>query len=192
MRTGQYSRKTKETEITVEITLEGTGSCEISTGIPFFDHMLQSFGKHAGFDLTVRACGDLDVGPHHTIEDTGIAIGTALNMARGEGKGIRRFGHALIPMDESLATVAVDFGGRPYLVFEATFPYPLEGGIPGSLVGHFFESLCNNARITAHMNVTGTCDHHRCEALFKAFGRAVAESLTLTGNDSVPSTKGTL
>lgn len=191
MRRGSCSRKTNETDIFVEIGIEGTGTGEICSGIGFFDHMLTSFKKHSGMDLTVKARGDLSVSPHHTIEDIGICLGKALREAVGEGRGIRRFGHAVIPMDEALATVAIDYGGRPYFVLSADFSPSLEGQIPGFLIGHYFESCSNHAGMTLHMHVTGTCDHHKCEALFKAFGRALADALRTDGSETIPSTKGT-
>ncbi len=191
MRTGRYARRTNETDISIELVIEGSGRCEIETGIPFFNHMLHALGKHSGMDLVIRVSGDLDVGPHHTIEDTGIALGRALRDAVGDGSGIRRFGHALVPMDEALAVVAVDCGGRSYLVFKSPFAALIEGQIPGGIICHFFESLCSNAGITANMKAEGTCDHHKCEALFKAFGRALADALS-KGQSGIPSTKGVL
>ncbi|WP_332449692.1 imidazoleglycerol-phosphate dehydratase HisB [Methanoculleus sp.] len=194
MRTGEIHRKTKETDITLSLDLDGTGTGTIETGIPFFDHMLTSFARHGRLDLTVQATGDLAVDAHHTIEDIGIVLGTAIAEAVGEGRGITRFADAAVPMDEALARAALDIGGRGYLVFEAPFSPAGPGGIPGDLIEHFFSSLCTRAGITAHITVTGRNDHHMCEAAFKAFARAfrVAVAIDPAVGGDVPSTKGTL
>ncbi len=193
MRQSEVHRTTKETDIRLSLDLDGTGAGTIETGIPFFDHMLASFARHGRIDLSVRATGDLAVDVHHTIEDIGIVLGTALAEAVGEGRGITRFADAAVPMDEALARVALDLGGRGYLVFEAAFSPAGPGGIPGDLIEHFFYSLCTNAGITAHIMVTGMNDHHICEAAFKAFARALRAAVAVdpTAGD-VPSTKGTL
>ncbi|MFA7197714.1 MAG: imidazoleglycerol-phosphate dehydratase HisB [Methanoculleus sp.] len=194
MRTSEISRKTKETDISLNLDLDGTGTGTIETGIPFFDHMLTSFARHGRLDLTVRVTGDLAVDAHHTIEDIGIVLGTAIAEAVGEGRGITRFADAAVPMDEALARAALDIGGRGYLVFEAPFSLTGPGGIPGDLIEHFFFSLCTRAGITAHITVTGRNDHHMCEAAFKAFARALRAAVAIdpaVGGD-VPSTKGTL
>lgn len=193
MRQSEVHRTTKETDITLDLDLDGTGAGTIETGIPFFDHMLTSFARHGHIDLTVRAAGDLVVDAHHTIEDIGIVLGIALAEAVGDGKGITRFADAAVPMDEALARVALDLGGRGYLVFEAAFSPAGPGGIPGDLIEHFFYSLCNHAGITAHITVTGRNDHHMCEAAFKAFARALRAAVAIDPTiGDVPSTKGTL
>ncbi|WP_214084152.1 imidazoleglycerol-phosphate dehydratase HisB [Methanoculleus sp.] len=193
MRQNEVHRTTKETDISLSLDLDGTGAGAIETGIPFFDHMLASFARHGHIDLTVRAAGDLAVDPHHTIEDIGIVLGLALAEAVGDGRGIARFADAAVPMDEALARVALDLGGRGYLVFEGAFSLAGPGGIPGDLIEHFFYSLCTNAGLTAHITVTGRNDHHMCEAAFKAFARALAAAVAIDPSiGDVPSTKGTL
>ncbi|MCK9306454.1 MAG: imidazoleglycerol-phosphate dehydratase HisB [Methanoculleus sp.] len=193
MRQSEIHRTTKETDISLSLDLDGTGAGTIETGIPFFDHMLTSFARHGRIDLTVRATGDIAVDVHHTIEDIGIVLGTALAGAVGDGRGITRFADAAVPMDEALARVALDVGGRGYLVFESAFSPVGPGGIPGDLIEHFFYSLCTNAGITAHITAEGRNDHHICEAAFKAFARALAAAVTIDPSiGDVPSTKGTL
>lgn len=193
MRRAEVHRATRETDIRLSLGLDGTGTARIETGIPFFDHMLESFARHGRFDLGVKAEGDLGVDAHHTIEDTGIALGKALAAAVGDGKGITRFADAAVPMDEALARVALDLGGRGYLVFEGSFSPAGPGGIPGDLIEHFFYSLCTNAGLTAHISLTGRSDHHVCEAAFKAFGRALRAAVAIDPamGGEVPSTKGT-
>lgn len=193
MRRTEIHRKTRETDIRLSLDIDGTGTARIETGIPFFDHMLESFARHGRFDLGIEAAGDLAVDAHHTIEDTGIALGKALAAAVGEGKGITRFADAAVPMDEALARVALDLGGRGYLVFEGSFSPAGPGGIPGDLIEHFFYSLCTNAGLTAHISLTGRSDHHVCEAAFKAFGRALRAAVAIDPamGGEVPSTKGT-
>lgn len=193
MRTSKVTRTTKETDISVCFSLDGTGHSTIHTGIPFFDHMLDSFARHGRFDIRIAAKGDLATGCHHTIEDIGIVLGQAFLQALDEGKGIRRFANVVVPMDESKADVAVDVSGRPYLVFEGIFSGPVEGMIEPWLVRHFFESFIQNAKITVHMQVSGYSDHHKCEALFKAFGLALHDAIKVEYNDeTIPSTKGVL
>lgn len=193
MRRSEIHRATRETDISLSLDLDGTGTGTIETGIPFFDHMLTSFARHGRMDLTVRATGDLEVDTHHTIEDIGIVLGAALAEAVGDGRGITRFADAAVPMDEALARVALDVGGRGYLVFEGGFSPAGPGGIPGDLIEHFFFSLCTRAGITAHITVTGRNDHHICEAAFKAFSRALRAAVAVDPSiDDVPSTKGTL
>lgn len=193
MRRSEIHRATRETDINLSLDLDGTGTGTIKTGIPFFDHMLTSFARHGRMDLTVRATGDLEVDTHHTIEDIGIVLGAALAEAVGDGRGITRFADAAVPMDEALARVALDVGGRGYLVFEGAFSPAGPGGIPGDLIEHFFTSLCTRAGITAHITVTGRNDHHICEAAFKAFARALRAAVAVDPSiDDVPSTKGTL
>ena len=191
MRKGKVERKTGETKIAVSIGLEGKGKASVETGIPFLDHMLASFARHGRFDLEVKAAGDLGVDPHHLVEDPGIVLGMAIWTAVGGGEGVGRFGFASVPMDESLAQVSLDCGGRGYLVFTGSFGSPVLGTIPAELFEHFFASLCTHAGITAHIIFSGRSDHHRCEAIFKAFGRALGEAVAaVPGERDVPSTKG--
>lgn len=190
MRTGKISRKTKETEIQLELNLDGTGVTDISSGIGFFDHMLNSFARHAEFDLKVRAEGDLCVDEHHLVEDIGIVLGKALGEALGDMAGTARFGEARIPMDEALADVALDIGGRSYLVLKANFAAPQVGQFGTQLVRHFFETLASNARITIHASVYGENDHHKIEALFKAFAYALKRAVKIESKE-IKSTKGT-
>lgn len=193
MRSVEKTRETKETNIRVVFDPDTPGTIEISTGVAFMDHMLNAFACHGGFSLTVLAKGDLEVDCHHTIEDIGIVLGTAVKEAVGDGRGIRRFAHAIIPMDESRATAALDISGRGYLVMEGAFTGISTGGIPNDVFEHFFYSLCINAGITAHVIFSGVNDHHKCEAIFKAFGIALGKALSVRpGNTAVPSTKGTL
>ena len=194
MRKSEIRRKTKETEISLCLDLDGSGAGTIDTGIPFFDHMLTSFTRHGRIDLTVRATADLPVDAHHTIEDIGIVLGTALAEAVGDGRGITRFADTAVPMDEALARAALDVGGRGYLVFAADFSPVGPGGIPGDLSEPFFYRLCTTAGITAHITATGRNDHHVCEAAFKAFARALRAAMAIdpAQEGDVPSTKGTL
>ena len=194
MRKSEARRTTRETDIALSLDIDGAGVGAIDTGIPFFDHMLTSFARHGRLDLTVRATGDLAVDVHHTIEDIGIVLGTALAEAIGDGRGITRFADAAVPMDEALARVALDVGGRGYIVFEGSFSPAGPGGIPGDLIEHFFYSLCIKAGITAHITFSGRNDHHMCEAAFKAFARALRAAVAIDPAvaGDVPSTKGTL
>lgn len=191
MRKAKVERKTGETKIAVSIGLDGKGKASVETGIPFLDHMLVSFARHGRFDLECSASGDLGVDPHHLVEDTGIVLGMAIRKAIGGGEGISRFGFASIPMDESIAQASIDCGGRGSLVFTGSFGSPVLGTIPTELFEHFFASLCANAGITAHITFSGRSDHHRCEAVFKAFGKAFGEAVAIVpGEGGVPSTKG--
>jgi len=191
MRSVDVKRETKETKIELKLNADGTGKTVTDTGIPFFDHMLMAMARHGGFDLSCIAKGDLHVDCHHTIEDIGIVLGDAIKQVIGDGAGILRFSHAIIPMDESIATVVLDCGGRGYLVFTGMFGNKAVGTIPSEIFEHFFYSLCNRAGITAHIAFTGKNDHHQCEAVFKAFGIALGDALSLSGKKGVPSTKGT-
>ncbi|TAN40874.1 MAG: imidazoleglycerol-phosphate dehydratase HisB [Candidatus Methanoperedens sp.] len=191
MRESKITRKTNETDIEVKISLDGTGNTDINTGIAFFDHMLNSFAKHGSLDLMLKARGDLTVDDHHTIEDVGITLGSALKKALGEKKGIERFGEARIPMDEALATAALDISDRSYIFFDAAFANQNIGGFNPQNTGHFFESVVSNAGINAHLTVTGENDHHKIEALFKAFAVALKRAVRISGT-GVPSTKGVL
>jgi imidazoleglycerol-phosphate dehydratase len=190
MRVVDVKRETKETKIVVKLDPDGKGIVKVDSGVPFFDHMLTAMARHGGFDLTCTAKGDLHVDCHHTIEDIGIVLGDAIKQVIGEGRGIRRFAHAVIPMDESLGEVALDCGGRGYLVWKGTFGNKLVGTIPSDIFEHFFYSLCTRAGITAHISFSGKNDHHQCEAAFKAFGIALGQALALTGDKKVRSTKG--
>ncbi len=193
MRSADVHRTTGETDVRVSLNLDGTGACTVDTGIPFLDHMLTTFGRHGRMDLTVRAAGDLPVDCHHTVEDVGIVLGTALAEAIGDGRGIARFADVAVPMDESLARASIDVGGRGYLVFSGKFSPAGPGNIPGDLIEHFFYSICINARITAHITAYGRNDHHMCEAIFKAFGRALHAATAVDRTETgAPSTKGTL
>ena len=191
-RTATVRRETGETQIEVTVNLDGRGQAETDTGVGFLDHMLAALTRHARFDLTVQATGDLHVDEHHTVEDVGITLGAALGQALGDRGGITRMGHAIVPMDEALALVAVDIGGRGYFVFEGEFDSPRIGGMATSLVPHFFESLAIEARMNLHARLlAGRDDHHRAEALFKALARALHQATRLdpTLGGDVPSTK---
>jgi imidazoleglycerol-phosphate dehydratase/histidinol-phosphatase len=183
-------RNTKETRIRVELDLDRTADAQVSTGLPFFDHMLDQIGKHGGIALSVQAEGDLHIDEHHTIEDTGIALGQALREALGDKRGIARYGFTL-PMDETLASAALDFGGRPYLVFDGSFRRERVGGMPTELVEHFFRSVCDAAALNLNLKVEGENDHHKVEACFKAFARALRMAVRREGAE-LPSTKGVL
>ena len=191
MRTSEQMRSTKETRVTVRLALDG-GNVAIDTGIGFFDHMLQAFAVHGGFGLEVAVKGDLEVDCHHTIEDTGIVLGRAFCEALGDKSGIARYGSFLIPMDETLALAAVDVSGRPFLVFNATFPEERVGGFDTCMCGEFFRAFAMNAGITLHLNVPyGGNSHHQIEALFKAAAHALSQAVAETGKGTL-STKGTL
>ncbi|MDX1658944.1 MAG: imidazoleglycerol-phosphate dehydratase HisB [Nitriliruptorales bacterium] len=191
-RNGRIERATGETKVEVAVELDGAGTCDIDTGIPFFDHMLDQLGRHGRLDLTVAATGDLEVDAHHTVEDVGIALGQALADAWGDRAGVERFGDATVPIDESLTRVAIDLSGRPYLVYEVETPVELIGTFETTLVEHFFESVVANARITLHVqNLAGKNSHHIHESVFKAFAVALRRAVEITGA-GVPSTKGVL
>ena len=168
----KLSRKTNETNITISLNLDGEGKSQINTGIEFFDHMLDSFARHGFFDLEVEAVGDLGIDDHHTVEDVGILLGEALNETLGDKKGIKRMAHALVPMDESLAMVAIDISGRSYTVLDLPFKKSKVGSLSTENVGHFLESLSRTGRINLHARCEGENDHHQVEALFKALARA--------------------
>jgi imidazoleglycerol-phosphate dehydratase/histidinol-phosphatase len=193
-RSSRYERETNETSVVVEVDLDGSGSARISTGIGFFDHMLGLLARHAAIDLTVEAKGDLEVDEHHTVEDVGLALGTALGRALGERRGIRRYGF-LLPMDESLAQVALDLGGRPYLVFDAELTRERVGELPTELVEDFFKALSDTLKANVHIHLHyGRNDHHKIEAIFKAFARALRMAIEADPQlgDDVPSTKGVI
>ena len=185
-------RTTKETDIFVEVTLDGHGRTEISTGLGFFDHMLDQIGKHSGIDLTVRVKGDLEVDEHHTIEDTAIALGEALLKALGDKRGIERYGYCL-PMDDCLCSVALDFGGRPWLVWDAAFHREKVGDMPTEMFLHFFKSLSDAARMNLNIKAEGTNEHHKIEGIFKALARSIKMAIRRDiYRYELPSTKGTL
>ncbi|KAB7770954.1 bifunctional imidazole glycerol-phosphate dehydratase/histidinol phosphatase [Xanthomonas sp. LMG 12462] len=189
-RRARVQRDTKETRIAVDLDLDLARDPHCATGLPFFDHMLEQIGKHGGFALDVRAEGDLHIDEHHTIEDTGLALGQALRQALGDKRGIGRYGFTL-PMDETLASAALDFSGRPYFVFEGEFKRERVGDMPTELVPHFFRSLCDAAGLNLHLSVRGDNDHHKVEACFKALARALRQALKREGA-ALPSTKGVL
>ena len=192
-RTAAIHRQTGETDITITLNLDGIGQHEISTGVGFLDHMLTAVAVHGLFDLQVQATGDRHIDRHHTIEDVGIVLGQAFNQAVGDRKGIYRVGHAYVPMDEALGFVALDFSGRPYTVFQASWATPAIGQFPTDLVQHFFESVAVHGRITLHAKVDGRNDHHKAEALFKALARALRTAVELDPRRTgIASTKGTL
>ena len=195
MRTATLHRQTKETTIQVTLTLDGTGQYQVNTGIGFLDHMLAHLAVHGLFDLTVEASGDLEVDPHHTVEDVALTVGETFDQALGDRGGIVRIGSAYVPMDESLAFVAVDLSGRPYAVAEIVWAGPTVGGLPVTLIPHFFESFAVTARANVHARVLyGRDDHHKAEALFKALGRALDAAVRPDPRrgGAVPSTKGIL
>ena len=186
-------RKTRETEVAVTLDLDGSGQGRISTGIGMLDHLLEALARHSRFDLTIEARGDLHTDQHHTVEDVGLALGRVLSAALGERRGIVRMGHAVVPMDEALALVAVDLGGRAYASLDISFSSPRVGELLTELIGHFLESLAQEARMNLHARLlAGANDHHKVEALFKALARALDEATRLDPRlgGEVPSTKG--
>ena len=193
-RQATVTRETRETRITVTINLDGTGKADLSTGIGFFDHMLDGFARHGLFDLTVRCEGDLQVDCHHTIEDTGITLGTAIARALGDKAGILRYGSCLLPMDETLALCAIDLGGRPYFVYDAAFAAPACGGMDTQMAREFFYAVSYSAAMNLHLKVLyGENDHHKLEALFKAFAKALSAAVRQDPRiEGVLSTKGSL
>ena len=193
-RSARVDRSTKESTVLVEVELDGTGQSTIDTGVPFFDHMLAQLAKHGGLDLNVHTRGDLEVDAHHTVEDTALALGTAFRQALGDGSGLRRFGDAMVPLDEALAQVAVDLSGRPYLVHEEPAMVELIGSYDTTLTRHIFESFVATAQITLHVRViSGRNAHHIVEAQFKAVARALRDAVAADPRViGVPSTKGTL
>ncbi len=193
-RTAEVRRDTKETQIYLKINLDGTGAADIDTGIGFFDHMLNSFARHGLFDLTVKVTGDLDVDDHHTIEDTGIVLGTAIREAVGDKKGIKRYGQRYLPMDEVLALCALDLGGRPYLGWEASIPAGMMGQMNTEMVKEFFYAVSYGAMMNLHLQIISPGNnHHMTEALFKAFAKALDEAVSYDPRiTDVLSTKGTI
>ena len=195
MRTARIARKTHETDIAVEVNLDGTGQFAVSTGIGFLDHMIEQFSRHSLIDISCRVVGDLHVDQHHTAEDSAIAIGQAIAEALGDKRGIGRYGSAYSPMDETLARVALDISGRPYFVWKAAFTQEKLGELDTELVEHWFHSIGQAVGITLHIELLyGTNNHHICEAIFKGFARAMRTAVELDPRkgDAVPSTKGQL
>ena len=189
-RQARVLRETRETRVRVDIDLDATTPPRIGTGLPFFDHMLEQIGTHGGIALAIEAEGDLHIDEHHTVEDTALALGQALREALGDKRGIGRYGFTL-PMDDTLASAALDFGGRPWLEFKGSFLRERVGDLPTELVPHFFRSLCDAAALNLHIEVRGDNDHHKVEACFKAFARALRQAVARTGR-ALPSTKGAL
>jgi imidazoleglycerol-phosphate dehydratase/histidinol-phosphatase len=190
-RTGKVERVTKETSIIAVVDLDGTGASSITTGIGFFDHMLEQISKHGGFDLDLKVKGDLHIDEHHTVEDVALALGHALNRALGDKAGVGRYGFFL-PMDEASARVGLDLSGRPYFKFSGKFKREKVGGLPTELVPHFFRSLAESMGATLHLTLEGQNEHHMVESAFKAVGRSIRMAAARTGSAGVPSTKGVL
>jgi imidazoleglycerol-phosphate dehydratase len=193
-RSADISRTTKETDIALRLALDGTGAGTRSTGVGFLDHMLDLLARHGRLDLEVKVTGDLETGAHHTVEDTGLALGQALDRALGDRAGIYRYGHAVVPMDEARASCTLDISGRPFTAFEADLPAGLTGGFDHELAEEFFRAVANTSKLTLHLTVeTGTNAHHMIEAAFKAFARALRAAVAIDPTETgVPSTKGTL
>ena len=194
-RSADVARDTAETRIRVHLNLDGSGQATLATGIGFFDHMLDQIARHGLIDLDVQCQGDLHIDGHHTVEDVGIAIGQAVRQAVGDKRGITRYGHSYVPLDEALSRVVVDFSGRPGLVLDARFASAMIGGFDTQLVHEFFQGFVNHAQVTLHIdNLKGVNAHHQVETIFKAFGRALRMALTPDARAAgqVPSTKGTL
>ncbi|SFU29046.1 imidazoleglycerol-phosphate dehydratase [Nitrosomonas eutropha] len=195
MRKAQVTRNTQETQITVAINLDGQGKAELDSGVPFLDHMLDQIARHGMIDLNVAAKGDLHIDAHHTVEDIGIALGQALNRAVGNKKGIFRYGHAYVPLDETLSRVVIDLSGRPGLQFNTIFTRAVIGSFDVDLIREFFQGFVNHAMMTLHIdNLAGKNAHHQAESIFKAFGRALRMAVTIDPrcDDLIPSTKGVL
>jgi imidazoleglycerol-phosphate dehydratase len=194
-RTADITRNTNETQIRVSINLDGTGRQKLNTGVPFLDHMLDQIARHGMIDLEVEAVGDLHIDAHHTVEDTGITLGMAVAKAVGDKKGIRRYGHSYVPLDEALSRVVIDFSGRPGLEMHIPFTRAMIGTFDVDLTGEFFRGFVNHAGVTLHIdNLRGVNAHHQCETVFKAFGRALrmATELDERAAGIIPSTKGSL
>lgn len=194
-RTAAVTRNTNETQIRVVINLDGTGQQKLHTGVPFLDHMLDQIARHGLIDLEIEAHGDLHIDAHHTVEDVGITLGQAVAQAMGDKKGIRRYGHAYVPLDEALSRVVLDFSGRPGLEFHVPFTRAMIGSFDVDLTHEFFQGFVNHALVTLHIdNLRGDNAHHQCETVFKAFGRALrmAAELDARAAGTIPSTKGSL
>ena len=195
MRKVTINRDTSETQIVIDLNLDGSGKTDFDTGLPFLEHMLDQIGRHGMIDLSIKAKGDLHIDDHHTIEDIGISLGEALNKAVGDKKGIRRYGHSYVPLDEALSRVVLDFSGRPGLHMKVEFVKEEVGGIDVNMFEHFFQSLCNHAFLTLHIeNFSGENTHHQIETIFKAFGRSLRMALEIDSKleGDIPSTKGAL
>ena len=194
IRSADIARTTNETDIRLSLALDGAGEGTRSTGVGFFDHLLDALARHGRIDLDVTVTGDLETGPHHTVEDTGIAFGRALDEALGDRRGIRRYGHAVVPMDEARAACALDLSGRPYTAFEADLPPVAVADFDSDLTEEFLRAVANTAKLTVHVTIErGSNAHHMIEAAFKAFARALAEAASIDpGETGVPSTKGLL
>lgn len=190
-RNANVSRKTSETDISIRMNLDGTGEYNISTGVNFFNHMLESFSKHSMVDLEIQATGDIEIDDHHTIEDVGILLGEAFSEAIGDKKGIKRMAHAIVPMDESVATVAIDISGRSYCNMNLNFKNEKIGDMTSDIVIHFFESFASSAKLNIYGTVEGANDHHKAEAVFKAFAKSIKDAIKVE-HDRIPSTKGVL
>jgi imidazoleglycerol-phosphate dehydratase len=193
-RTAEISRDTRETKVKLSLTLEGTGAGTRSTGVGFLDHMLDLLARHARIDLDVKVSGDLETGGHHTVEDTAIVLGQALDQALGDRAGIYRYGHAIVPMDEARALCAIDISGRPYLAMTGELPPGATGGFEHELLEEFFRALANNAKLTIHIAIEAPGNaHHMIEATFKSFARALRAAVALDPSETgIPSTKGVL
>jgi imidazoleglycerol-phosphate dehydratase len=194
-RVAEVSRNTAETQITVKLNLDGSGHASLNTGIGFFDHMLDQIARHGLIDLDIQALGDLHIDGHHTVEDVGITLGQALNQALGDRRGIRRYGHAYVPLDEALSRVVIDFSGRPGLVMHVPFKSGMIGTFDSQLAFEFFQGFVNHALVTLHIdNLRGENAHHQAETVFKAFGRALRAALERDPRapNAIPSTKGSL
>lgn len=190
-RTSKITRKTKETDIEIKLNIDGSGNTNINTQIGFLDHLLESFSKHGFFDLEINAKGDLETGVHHTIEDTGIVLGKTFNKALEDKKGIKRFGDSKVPMDEALASIAIDISGRPYTVLEFDFTTEKIGDLKTEMISHFLHSLSTNADITLHASAYGENNHHIAEALFKSLGITLDKATSIDERrKEIPSTKG--
>lgn len=187
----KVSRKTSETDIEIELNLDGSGKYEIDTGVNFFNHMLESFSKHSFIDLKIKAKGDIHIDDHHTIEDIGILLGEAFFKAIGDKKGIRRMGHAIVPMDESVATVAIDISGRSYCNMKLDFKNEKIGDMTSDILIHFFESFASSGKLNIYGTVDGVNDHHKAEAIFKAFAKSLYDACKIE-HDEILSTKGVL
>jgi imidazoleglycerol-phosphate dehydratase len=195
LRTARIERKTKETEITVEVNLDGAGAFSVSTGVGFFDHMLEQLARHSRMDITLSAKGDMHIDQHHTVEDCGIALGQAIGKALGDKRGIARYAHAYLPMDEALTRVALDVSGRPYLIWRVKFTAEKIGGMDTELFREFFQALAQNAGITLHIEALyGENSHHIAESCFKGLARALKDAITIDARmaGEIPSTKGQL
>jgi imidazoleglycerol-phosphate dehydratase len=194
-RTAEITRNTKETQIRVVLNVDGSGKQKLNTGVPFFDHMLDQIARHGLIDIEIEAKGDLHIDSHHTLEDIGITLGQAFAKAMGDRKGIRRYGHAYVPLDEALSRVVIDFSGRPGLEFHVPFVRAMTGTFDLDLTREFFQGFVNHALITVHIdNLRGDNAHHQCETVFKAFGRALrmATEFDPRASETIPSTKGSL